>query len=104
MFPALKHPVLHRCGKAVRRQHVERAGLGGRRGICGYVASKHAIIGLNQNRRASEQDLARWCQCLIPGPMLEDMTFKAREKVFEAATSPCRDCSVGSPPGNTRKT
>ena len=57
-------------------------GLVGGAGICAYVASKHAIIGLTKTAALEQGARGVRVNACCPGPIAGRMTFKFAEEVF----------------------
>jgi NAD(P)-dependent dehydrogenase (short-subunit alcohol dehydrogenase family)/quinol monooxygenase YgiN len=57
-------------------------GLVGGAGICAYVASKHAIIGLTKTAALEQGPRGVRVNACCPGPIAGRMTFKLAEEVF----------------------
>ena len=57
-------------------------GLVGGAGICAYVASKHAIIGLTKTAALEQGARGVRVNACCPGPIAGRMTFKLAEEVF----------------------
>ena len=57
-------------------------GLVGGAGICAYVASKHAIIGLTKTAALEQGPRGIRVNACCPGPIAGRMTFKLAEEVF----------------------
>jgi aryl-alcohol dehydrogenase len=57
-------------------------GLVGGAGICAYVASKHAIIGLTKTAALEQGARGVRVNACCPGPIAGRMTFKLAEQVF----------------------
>ena len=57
-------------------------GLVGGAGICAYVASKHAIIGLTKTAALEQGSRRIRVNACCPGPIAGRMTFKLAEEVF----------------------
>jgi NAD(P)-dependent dehydrogenase (short-subunit alcohol dehydrogenase family) len=51
-------------------------------GICAYVASKHAIIGLTKTAALEQGPRGIRVNACCPGPIAGRMTFKLAEEVF----------------------
>jgi len=58
------------------------SGLVGGAGICAYVASKHAIIGLTKTAALEQGPREVRVNACCPGPIAGRMTFKLAEEVF----------------------
>jgi len=98
MFLGLKHVFASHAGRRFGGQHVERAGLGGRRGHLRlrHVQARHHRP--NQNRRARTGARNGACQCLLSRSRCWKNDIQAgRRGVRGQATRPLPRRSVGSP-------
>lgn len=82
MFLGLKHvlPRMREGGSVVNMSSA--LGLVGGAGICAYVASKHAIIGLTKTAALEQGARKVRVNACCPGPIAGRMTFKLAEEVF----------------------
>jgi NAD(P)-dependent dehydrogenase (short-subunit alcohol dehydrogenase family) len=82
MFLGLKHvlPRMREGGSVVNMSSA--LGLVGGAGICAYVASKHAIIGLTKTAALEQGARKVRVNACCPGPIAGTMTFKLAEEVF----------------------
>jgi NAD(P)-dependent dehydrogenase (short-subunit alcohol dehydrogenase family) len=61
-------------------------GLVGGPGICAYVTSKHAIIGLTKTAALEQGSRRIRVNACCPGPIAGQMTFKLADEVFAGTT------------------
>jgi NAD(P)-dependent dehydrogenase (short-subunit alcohol dehydrogenase family) len=82
MFLGLKYvlPRMREGGSVVNMS--SSLGLVGGAGICAYVASKHAIIGLTKTAALEQGPRGVRVNACCPGPIAGRMTFKLAEEVF----------------------
>jgi len=82
MFLGLKHvlPRMREGGSVVNMSSA--LGLVGGAGICAYVASKHAIIGLTKTAALEQGARKVRVNACCSGPIAGTMTFKLAEEVF----------------------
>ena len=84
MFLSLQHvvPVMRRQGSGAILNTASQAGVRGVPGLSGYVASKHAVIGLSQGVALEAAAAGIRVNCLCPGPtetrMMEDIAVAVR--------------------------
>src|SRR6202140_3051428 len=82
MFLGLKHvlPRMREGGSVVNMSSA--LGLVGGAGICPYVASKHAIIGLTKTAALEQGARKVRVNACCPGPIAGRMTFKLADEAF----------------------
>lgn len=84
MFLGLQHvvPVMRRQGSGAILNTASQAGVRGVPGLSGYVASKHAVVGLSQGVALEVAAAGIRVNCLCPGPtetrMMEDIAVAVR--------------------------
>lgn len=83
-FLGLKHvvPVMRAQGEGAILNTASQAGVRGVPGLSGYVASKHAVVGLSQGVALEVAPAGIRVNCLCPGPtntrMMEDIKVAVR--------------------------
>ncbi len=84
MFLGLKHvvPIMRTQGSGSILNTASQAGVRGVPGLSGYVASKHAVVGLSQGVALEVAAAGIQVNCLCPGPtetrMMEDIRVAVR--------------------------
>jgi len=86
MYLGLKYvlPRMREGGSVVNMSSA--LGLVGGSGICAYVTSKHAIIGLTKTAALEQGSRRIRVNACCPGPIAGQMTFKLADEVFAGTT------------------
>lgn len=90
MFLGLKHvvPVMRTQGSGVILNTASQAGVRGVPGLSGYVASKHAVVGLSQGVALEVAAAGIRVNCLCPGPTETRMMADIKDAVRAAGGDP----------------
>lgn len=90
MFLGLKHvvPVMRTQGSGAILNTASQAGVRGVPGLSGYVASKHAVVGLSQGVALEVAAAGIRVNCLCPGPTETRMMADIKDAVRAAGGDP----------------